>query len=228
MTVRVPVASGPAPTDRRRLGPNQLSPAADRALRLGANLVGAAGAAYFAFVTLDSYLRTHRPVGLAFFAEQMLVVLVYLIRRPAHRSTDRLGDWLLAFGGTFIPVLLRPGGLHPTWGLRAGLVLQLVGLAICVASFLALRRSFGFVAADRGLVQRGPYGVVRHPIYASYVVLQCGYLLQSLSIRNLAVVLAATACNIGRIRAEERVLATNPEHAAYGERVRYRLVPGVW
>jgi protein-S-isoprenylcysteine O-methyltransferase Ste14 len=226
MTVRLPVACRPA--DRRGLGPNDVSPAAERALQVGANLVGAAGAAYFAFVTLDSYLRTHRPVGLAFFAEQMLVVVVYLIRRPARRSTDRLGDWLLAFGGTFLPVLLRPGGLQPVWGLQAGLVLQLVGLAICLASFLTLRRSFGFVAADRGLVRRGPYAVVRHPIYAAYVLLQCGYLLQSLSLRNLAVVLAATACNVGRIRAEERVLAANPEHAAYAQRVRFRLAPGVW
>jgi len=30
--------------------------------------------------------------------------------------------------------------------------------------------------------------VVRHPIYASYLLIQSGYVLQSLSLRNLAVV----------------------------------------
>ncbi|HEY6427239.1 MAG TPA: methyltransferase, partial [Acidimicrobiales bacterium] len=95
-------------------------------------------------------------------------------------------------------------------------------------SFVALGRSFGFAAADRGLVWRGPYRVVRHPIYASYVALLVGYLLQSLSLRNLAVVVLAIACNAGRIRAEERVLATNPAHAAYRRRVRWKVFPGVW
>jgi protein-S-isoprenylcysteine O-methyltransferase Ste14 len=103
-----------------------------------------------------------------------------------------------------------------------------VGLGTCCASFLALRRSFGFAAADRGLVQRGPYALVRHPIYASYVLLQFGYLLQSISPRNLAVVAVATAFNVGRVRAEERILANNPQHAAYRTRVRWCLIPGVW
>ncbi|MBO0894239.1 MAG: hypothetical protein J2O39_07660, partial [Acidimicrobiales bacterium] len=142
-----------------------------RLLRILANLVGAAGAAYFAEVSFHAYLQTHRPIGAAFFVEQTLVVLAYLIRRPATVMTRRWGDWLLAFGGTFVPVLLRPGGAHPEWGFQAGLVLQIIGLAICISSFVALGRSFGFAAGDRGLVQRGPYSVVRHPIYAGYLFL---------------------------------------------------------
>jgi protein-S-isoprenylcysteine O-methyltransferase Ste14 len=97
----------------------------------------------------------------------MWVVIAYLIRRPARVVSRRLGDWLFAFGGTFGGVLFRPVVGSPPWGINAGLALQLVGLSICVWSFLALGRSFGFVAADRGLVRRGPYAVVRHPIYAS-------------------------------------------------------------
>ena len=117
------------------------------------NLIGAAGAAFFAQATLRFYLQTHRLIGGAFFAEQMWVVVAYLIRRPARDVSRRWGDWLLAFGGTFGGVLFRPDGAHPQWGVTTGLAVQLVGLAICVASFLALGRSFGFVAADRGLVQ---------------------------------------------------------------------------
>ena len=199
-----------------------------RALRLSANLVGAAGAAYFADVSLHAFLQTHRPIGAALFFEQLLVVLAYLVRRAARVVTRRLGDWLLAFGGTFIPVLLRPGGAHPAWGMHAGLALQVLGLAICFSSFLVLGRSFGFAAGDRGLVTRGPYRLVRHPIYASYLLLQGGYLLQSMSVRNVAVVLAAFACNAGRAIVEDRILADNAAHADYRRRVRWRLVPGVW
>ena len=204
------------------------SPNAQRVIRIAANLVGAAGAAYFAYVTLEAYLQTHRPIGFLFFAEQMVVVVAYLVRRPARTVTRRFGDWLFAFGGTFAPVLLRPDGAHPQWGLQSGLVLQLFGVVLCLWSLTVLGRSFGFAAADRGLVMRGPYRIVRHPVYASYIALQFGYLLQSLSWRNLAVVLLAQACSAGRIRAEERVLATNAAHAAYRARVRWRVLPGLW
>jgi protein-S-isoprenylcysteine O-methyltransferase Ste14 len=192
------------------------------------NLIGAAGAAFFAEATLRAYLQTHRPLGVVFLAEQTWVVVAYLIRRPARTVSRRWGDWLLAFGGTFGGVLFRPVGAHPQWGITTGLAFQLVGLTICVASFLTLGRSFGFVAADRGLVQRGPYAIVRHPIYASYLLLQFGYLLQSISLQNVLVMVFASGCNVGRAMAEDRLLATNREYTAYRRQVRWRLLPGVW
>jgi protein-S-isoprenylcysteine O-methyltransferase Ste14 len=218
----------PVSVVRGWLEPDALSARTERLIRIGANLVGAAGAALFAQATLQAYLQTHRLVGAAFFAEQMWVVIAYLIRRPARRVSRRLGDWLLAFGGTFAGVLFRPVVTSPHWGVEVGLYVQLLGLAICVASFLALGRSFGFVAADRGLVRRGPYAIVRHPIYASYLLLQFGYLLQSISVRNVLVMLLASSCNVGRALAEDRLLASNEQYDAYRAQVRWRLLPGVW
>lgn len=205
-----------------------LSPRWMLVVRISTNVIGAAGAAYFAKATLQFYLQTHHLIGAAFFVEQMWVVVAYLIRRPARMVSRRLGDWLFAFGGTFGGVLFRPVGAHPRWGVDIGLSVQLIGLAICVVSFLALGRSFGFAAADRGLVRRGPYAVVRHPIYASYLLLQSGYVLQSLSLWNALVMLMVTSCNVGRILAEDRLLATNKGYGAYRTRVRWRLLPGVW
>ena len=218
----------PVPTVRRWLDFEFNSVRAERLVRIATNLIGAVGAAFFAQATLRVYLQSHRLIGAAFFVEQMWVVVAYLIRRPARTASRRLGDWALAFGGTFAGVLFRPDGAHPQWGLTMGLTVQLVGLAICVTSFFALGRSFGFVAADRGLVRRGPYAIVRHPIYASYVLLQLGYLLQSISLRNALVMLVASGCNVGRAVAEDRVLATNKDYDAYRRRVRWRLFPGVW
>ena len=124
--------------------------------------------------------------------------------------------------------LFRPVGAHPPWGVTTGLAVQLFGLAICVTSFLTLGRSFGFVAADRGLVRRGPYAVVRHPIYASYLFLQFGYVLQSISVRNALVMVFASGCNVGRAVVEDRLLATNELYEPYRRQVRWRLLPGVW
>jgi protein-S-isoprenylcysteine O-methyltransferase Ste14 len=197
-------------------------------VRVAANLVGAAGAAYFAAITLEAYLRTHRLLGAGFFVEQMVVVVVYLVRRPAREVTRRSRDWVLAFGGTFAPVLLRPDGAHPPLGVNLGIAFQVLGLAICLWSFLALGRSFGFAAADRGLVRVGPYAVVRHPIYGAYLLLQCGYVLQSVSVRNVIVFLVASAFNVGRALAEDDLLAGNPAHEAYRAKVRWRMIPGIW
>jgi protein-S-isoprenylcysteine O-methyltransferase Ste14 len=192
------------------------------------NLVGAASAAVFSYSFLHYYIQTHRLIGIVFFAQQTLVALAYLIRRPARFVTRRLDDWLLAFAGTFMGVLFRPEGEHPGWGIWTGTVLQLAGVAVVVTCILTLGRSFGFAAADRGLVTRGPYAVVRHPMYASYLLLDSGYLLQSVSARNVAVLVIATLCNAGRALAEDRVLANNTGSVTYRGRVRRRIIPGVW
>lgn len=217
-----------AATRRRWLDTERLSARQRLFIRVSANLIGAASAAYFAQISLHFYLKTHRLIGAAFLAEQMWIVVAYLVRRPARKVSRRTDDWLLAFGGTFGGVLSSPFGSHPQWGVDVGLVVQLVGLAMAVVSFIALGRSFGFAAADRGLVRRGPYAVVRHPVYASYLLLQSGYVLQTLSVRNAVVMLFVTSCNVGRAVAEERVLATNQQYSAYRTQVRWRMIPGVW
>lgn len=199
-----------------------------RVIRITVNVIGATGAAYFLFASVHSYFQSHRAIGVAFVAVQLWVVVAYLVRRPASTVTRRPGDWALATVGTFGGVLVRPDGLHPGWGTAVGLGLQVVGLAVCVASFLSLGRSFGFAAADRGLRVRGPYAVVRHPIYASYLLLQLGYLSQSLSWRNAVVFAVVSGANVGRAGAEERVLAQGDGYDAYRARVRWRFIPGVW
>jgi protein-S-isoprenylcysteine O-methyltransferase Ste14 len=202
-------------------------PPIQRLLSVCANIVGAGSAAVFSYSFLHFYFESHRLIGIVFFAQQTLVALAYLVRRPARLVTRRLDDWLLAFAGTFSGVLFRPNGEHPAWGIWTGVVLQLIGVAVVATCILTLGRSFGFAAADRGVVTRGPYAVVRHPMYASYLFLDLGYLLQSLSMHN-ATVLVGTLCNGGRALAEERLLANNRDYLAYRRRVRRRIIPGVW
>jgi protein-S-isoprenylcysteine O-methyltransferase Ste14 len=199
-----------------------------RPAQIAVNLAGAVGEGFFAQASLHFYLRTHSLIGVAFLVEQTAFVIAFLVRRPPAAVSRNPGAWLLAFAGTFASVLFRPAGAHPHWGVVAGLCLQLAGLAVCLVSLRALGRSFGVVAADRGLVTRGPYAVVRHPVYASYLLIQSGYLLQSISPRNALVFALGTGFNVGRALMEERLLAGSPAYAAYRGRVRWRLVPGLW
>jgi protein-S-isoprenylcysteine O-methyltransferase Ste14 len=222
-----PLRAGWAPL-RRALSGTPLAPGTERFIRIAVNLAGAVIAASFAQASARFYLQTHRLIGGLFIIEQVWFAVAFLTRRPPQAVSRRPGTWLAAFGGTFGGLLLRPGGAHPPWGVQTGFGLQLAGLLIAITSLAALGRSFGFVAADRGLKTHGPYALVRHPIYASYLLIQSGYVLQSLSVHNIAVVAFATACNIGRALAEERLLARSPAYQAYRQRVRWRLIPYLW
>jgi protein-S-isoprenylcysteine O-methyltransferase Ste14 len=205
-----------------------LAPGTERLIRIAVNLAGAVTAALFAQASVRYYLQTHRLIGGLFVIEQLWFAVAFLTRRAPQAVSRRTGAWLAAFAGTFGGLLLRPSGAHPPWGVGTGFGLQLAGLLIAITSLAALGRSFGFVAADRGLKTHGPYAVVRHPIYASYLLIQSGYVLQSLSLRNIAVVAFVTACNIGRALAEERLLARSPAYQAYRQQVRWRLIPCLW
>jgi protein-S-isoprenylcysteine O-methyltransferase Ste14 len=136
-------------------------------------------------------------------------------------------DWFAAYAGWFTSFLVRFGGYHPAWGVEVGFWVQVAGLLLWAWAFAMLGRSYGIVAADRGLATRGPYALVRHPLYTAYIVGGVGYLLQSLSIWNAAVDLSAVAWQLIRIHAEERHLA-GPAYDAYRTRVRRRLCPGLW
>src|SRR5450432_763766 len=113
-----------------------------RFVRIGVNLLGAASAALFARASIVFYLQSHRLIGAVFFLEQAWFVVLFLIRRPPRVVSDHAGAWLLAAAGTFGGLLLRPQGAHPEWGVQAGLGLQLLGLALAVASLAVLGSSF--------------------------------------------------------------------------------------
>ena len=105
---------------------------------------------------------------------------------------------------------------------------MLVGLVLQVAAKFALSRSFGVVAANRGVKKGGPYRLVRHPMYAGYVMTQIAFLLTNPSAWNAAIYGFALACQIGRIVAEERVLVRDPSYRAFAAAVPYRLVPRIF
>jgi protein-S-isoprenylcysteine O-methyltransferase Ste14 len=155
-----------------------------------------------------------------------LVVVLLLFRRPTDHISRRTADWIVAAAGTFLVLMVQPGGAPLSPDLS--LALMLIGLAIHVGAKLSLWRSFGLVAANRGVKTHGLYRFVRHPMYAGYMLSHAGFLLASPSWWNLAVYLAVWLLLIARIEAEERTLKQDPAYAAYASQVRFRLLPGVY
>jgi protein-S-isoprenylcysteine O-methyltransferase Ste14 len=87
------------------------------------------------------------------------------------------------------------------------------------------------IQSERGhhLVDSGPYRLVRHPGYAGSLLSCVGGALALGSCWALVPVGALGVLILRRIVVEDRFLKANLEgYAEYSERVRYRLLPGVW
>jgi protein-S-isoprenylcysteine O-methyltransferase Ste14 len=123
---------------------------------------------------------------------------------------------------------MRPAGDSALGVEVSGVALQVVGLTVTCVAFLYLGRSFGVVAANRGLKVGGPYRLVRHPIYLSHAITVTGFLVANFSFANLSIYGVLWVCQLMRIQAEERVLSDTGNYAAYRARVRWRLLPGLY
>ena len=85
------------------------------------------------------------------------------------------------------------------------------------------------VQQGQKVVDTGLYGVVRHPMYMSTVLLFLSMPLVLGSPVSFAIMLAYLPIIAARIRNEERVLEQGLEgYADYKRRVRYKVVPFVW
>jgi protein-S-isoprenylcysteine O-methyltransferase Ste14 len=153
---------------------------------------------------------------------------MFLTRRRSQATSTRVSDWVVATLGGWLILAAQPvGTAHPSMEV-AGTAVQFVGLSFTVIGFLALGRSFGVVAANRGLTVRGPYRVVRHPIYLSHAITMSGFLIANPAPVNFAIAAVVVTCQLLRINAEERILSDTSDYAEYRTRVRWRLVPHVY
>jgi protein-S-isoprenylcysteine O-methyltransferase Ste14 len=82
--------------------------------------------------------------------------------------------------------------------------------------------------AARSLVTRGPYRLVRHPMYLSYLLSDVGYNLQEWNAGTVLLTLCGWLSLVYRIKAEEAILSHDPGWVAFKGSVRHRLLPGLW
>ena len=155
-----------------------------------------------------------------------VVLLFLLLRRPTERISLKPWDWLIAAAGSFVPLLVTTNA--PAFAPKFGTPLMLAGLIIHIGAKLSLNVSFGLVAANRGVKRRGFYRLVRHPMYAGYILGHIGFLLVRPTWWNAGLYSTQLVLLLLRIRAEERVLLADPSYRTFAEQVRYRLLPGLY
>jgi protein-S-isoprenylcysteine O-methyltransferase Ste14 len=171
-----------------------------------------------------------RPIDLLFVAQQVLalayftlLVVLYAVRLPQRGTDHRMAVIFIAFSGTFaaISASFLPGGSRRESLVLIADVLATAGLAYSVWGLAYLRRSFSIIPEARRLVTGGPYALSRHPVYLGEVTTAIGVNLATAGWLSALAILYFVACELMRIRWEERILAlTFPsEYPEYARRV---------
>jgi protein-S-isoprenylcysteine O-methyltransferase Ste14 len=189
----------------------------------------------------------------AFFAHPPLIVLTIMLLVMAAVATrssgnlspgereDRGNRWVTAalsvigFLEAFVPAYTDRidfwtiDGDTVRW---LGVALFALGGAFRLWPVFVLGHRFsGLVAIQPGhrLVTDGIYGVIRHPSYLGLLVTSLGWALAFRSGVGLLLTLASTIVVLGRISAEEKLLASHfgAEYEAYRRRTA-RLIPGIY
>jgi protein-S-isoprenylcysteine O-methyltransferase Ste14 len=196
-----------------------------RLRKRASDLLAALAWALLAGMRLASLLRQPSLLQGGHFLFTLAIPLLLVLRRPAAAQGSRGAFWI-AVAVTLLPfAAMRPIGNGLPW---LGELIQVVGLVVILAAILTLNRSFGVGPAHRGLVMRGIYRVVRHPLYAGEMLALLEYCTGYAAAWNWVILAAVLAGQVWRIFAEERLLAVDGEYQAYQQRVRWRLVPGLW
>lgn len=157
--------------------------------------------------------------------QELLVAVLLLARRSSGVVSRRWSDRLVAGAALLVPL-----GLHVPGGALANVsaVLEVAGLLLALLATATLGRHLGVLPAVRGLTTRGVYAVVRHPMYAAYMLLFLAYVAGEPSAQNVTCAAAAGALLVVRLRAEEAMLGRRVDYQAYRQRVPWRLVPGCY
>jgi len=218
--------------DKLRIGIDEKSPVNWSGIRIMLHWpMNLCIAGFWLLLVMASYLswvETGQISSLGLVAVNAVVCFLFLTRRVSTEISTRGADWVVASLTVGLAMFLRP---HPVTGpviATASTAFEAVGIVGLLGSLLSLGRSFGIIPANRGIKRLGMYHIVRHPVYASELIFNVGYLMSNPSGRNLLLVIMVAAGLVYRLIAEERLLCRDNAYRDYVKAVRYRLVPGIF
>jgi protein-S-isoprenylcysteine O-methyltransferase Ste14 len=159
-----------------------------------------------------------------------------------HGNTQPWDKWLSPLIGVGSVFILLVAGLDVRflWSAGFSLPVEMVGLALILAGYLFASYAFIENAYFSGtvriqgerrhrVVSSGPYGWVRHPGYLGSLVASLGMPLLLDSAWAFIPVVVFGAFFILRSSLEDHFLQANlAGYREYANKVRYRLLPGIW
>ena len=106
--------------------------------------------------------------------------------------------------------------------------LEVVAALWVINAKRTLSRAAAKPIALSSVVDTGAYSLVRHPMYAGRAVLYAAFLLSNYNVQNALILVSVYAAQIYRIVTEENHLMKDSSYRSYAQKVRYRLIIGVY
>ena len=183
----------------------------------------------FAGKNLAEFITTKDPRALLLVFSELLPVILIALRNISSNVSMKPLDWAVGLVGSGLPLLITvQPDVHPLLPFKLCVVIVMTGLFIQIAAKVSLGRSFGIIAANRGVKTQGPYRFVRHPMYLGYTIVHIGNFLTMPSPMNAVFYLLAFTIQVARIYREEAVLRQDSRYRAFARKVRFRLVPSLF
>ena len=161
-------------------------------------------------------------------------------KMQSAKAWDKVLAPLMALSLSF-PLVIVAGLDHrcgwspvfPLWLIVLGFLLILLGYAFATWALIENRffSSVVRIQVDRGHVvcDSGPYRIVRHPGYAGNIPPLLGIVLALSSMWTLIPAAVALIIAVIRTALEDQTLQEElPGYRDYAQRVRYRLIPGIY
>jgi len=174
--------------------------------------------------------RLHQLSIAVFALLRAAIVLAFawltLVRRPS-RAASHEPIAVVACAAAVVGLMALRSPSASTSLVVAGDLVATAAAAWLFVSVVALGRCFGVLPDARGLVTRGPYAAVRHPVYLGEIGLCAGLAVAAPRPWNVAVLAVVIAAQGMRMHFEERALtAAFPDYVHYAATTP-RLLPRV-
>jgi protein-S-isoprenylcysteine O-methyltransferase Ste14 len=181
-------------------------------------LLNASGAAFFFFLFIIRMVQfiSGDYIAMLLAAQSALAAFFLVMHRPVERAAHPIIS-AIAWVCALLPLAFDLKNAQTLYSLP--------GLLLALWSLLALRFAFSIAPEDRGVISRGPYHFIRHPMYLGEILSLLGLCITTHSIWNWLVLVLFMRLITLRISAEERVLSG---YDAYKKSVRWRLIPFLW
>jgi protein-S-isoprenylcysteine O-methyltransferase Ste14 len=170
-----------------------------------------------------------------YFLLRTAVTIAFAVATVARPAPLRPAREPAAFVACAVAMLLVIPAAGPSSSAASGLVLTGDAIALLAGGWtlfavLALGNCFSVLPEARGMVVRGPYRYIRHPVYLGEIGMFAGLTLAAFSLHGLGlwgavVLLAFVLAQFSRMRMEETALTDAfPAYAAYAAETG-RLLP---
>jgi len=182
-------------------------------------------AAYFTIVCFgfwNNFVQTGKWTSLLWMFSEGMVILLLVFRRESRQLSRRPWDWIVALGGSFSVLLVRPA---------AAIAPEFLGVLLLFAEpcSRSTRRSFSGGASESWppTGDRNEGAVPHRPPPHLPRVFCLPYRIPAGQLESPQHHHLHRHCffQISRILAEERILREDESYRAYCQRVRYRVIP---